>query len=489
MTTDKQQLLRAIPKVDECLAWFADSSANPAIEAAPLVLIKRAIREILEQRRNAILTQTLKGEDELSRPVLRAAISARIQELTRPRFQRLINATGVVVHTNMGRSLLPETAVNNLKMVGARYANLEFDLATGKRGSRYSLVEEILCDLTGAEAAMVVNNNAAAVFISLSVLAKDREVIVSRGQLVEIGGSFRIPDIMARSGARLVEVGATNRTHLRDYENAIRQDTALLLKVHTSNYRLIGFTSEVPVAELTRLGAKYDLPVMEDLGSGCLIDLSRFGLPKEPTVGEVLAGGVDVVTFSGDKLLGGPQAGLILGKKAVIDKIKSDPLNRALRIDKFTLAGLESILRLYYDEERAVREIPTLAMLSAAPTTIKKRAQRLQRRLQTKLAAYAELTLLATESRVGGGSLPEHGLPSYALTIRPLKMTVNALEKSLRSLDTPVIGRIEDEHFLLDLRTVADAEVPILADSIIQGFGNQGTGVRGHESGIRSQGT
>ncbi len=472
MSEIKQKLLRAIPKVDECLIWLADkglASVDASIAAqAPQFLLKKAVRQNLANRRAAILAGELTDPADLCKAVIISGIIKALRRMMAPNFRTVINATGVVVHTNMGRSLLPAEAINNLKKVGAHYANLEFDLATGKRGSRYSLVEEIICDLTGAEAAMVVNNNAAAVFISLSVLAKGREVIVSRGQLVEIGGSFRIPDVMARSGARLVEVGATNRTHLRDYEDAIRQDTALLLKVHTSNYRVIGFTAEVPVAELTSLGSKYDIPVMEDLGSGCLVDLSRFGLPPEPTVKEVLAGGVDVVTFSGDKLLGGPQAGLILGKKAVIAKIKADPLNRVLRIDKFTLAALESVLRLYYDQERAIREIPTLAMLSTTPALIRTRAQRLLRRIKAKVNDYAKLSLLATESRVGGGSLPEYGLPTWALTILPLTMTVNTLEKSLRSLDTPVIGRIEDEHFLLDLRTVADTDIPTLAACLIQ---------------------
>ncbi len=470
MTTDKQQLLRAIPKVDECLAWFAESPADQALEAAPLVLVKRAIREILEQRRNAILTQTLKGKDELSRPVLKTAVSARIQELTRPRFQRLINATGVVVHTNMGRSLLPEAALNNLAAVGGHYSNLEFDLNTGKRGSRYSLVEDILCDLTGAEAALVVNNNAAAVLLCLSVLAQGREVIVSRGQLVEIGGSFRIPDVMTRSGARLMEVGATNRTHLKDYETAIGPDTALLLKVHTSNYRLIGFTSEVSLPDLVKLGARHGLPVMEDLGSGSLMDMGIFGLPAEPTVGEILKGGVDVVTFSGDKLLGGPQAGLILGKKEIIAAIKSDALNRALRIDKFTLAALETVLRLYYDPEQARRQIPTLAMLGTPFAVTKQRAVRLRRRLGKRLTGLCRLSYLDTESRVGGGALPERGLPSRTLALEPTTMTLNKLETALRRLPLPVIGRIEHDKYILDLRTVSDKEIPQLTDSLLLVF-------------------
>jgi L-seryl-tRNA(Ser) seleniumtransferase len=473
----KQKLLRAIPKVDECLGWLTDdilsTDTSAKMDKAPQALIKKAVRQTLNYKRTAILAGKLKDSSRLHKALIIEEIITALKAMLVPNFRTVINATGVVVHTNMGRSLLPKEAVNNLKRIGSHYSNLEFDLTTGKRGSRYSLVEEMLCDLTGAEAALVVNNNAAAVFLCLSVLAKNREVIVSRGQLVEIGGSFRIPDIMARSGARLVEVGATNRTHLKDYEEAICQDTALLLKVHTSNYRVIGFTSEVAVDELTNLGAKYNLPVMEDLGSGCLIDLSRFGLPREPTVKEVLTGGVDVVTFSGDKLLGGPQAGLILGKEAVIDKIKSDPLNRALRIDKFTLAGLESILRLYYDEEKVLKEIPTLAMLSASQETIRKRANHLQQLIKSEIDEYCEILLIETESRVGGGALPEHGLPTCALALSPKKMKINALEKALRSSDSPVIGRIENEHFLLDLRTVNDEEISTLADCLTQVFKNK----------------
>ncbi len=478
----KQKLLRAIPKVDECLDWLTDKSVTTSISSivgkAPQALIKKAVRQTLGNKRTAILAGTLADIARLravrprsyAKEIIIVEIADTLQQMLISNFRVVINATGVVVHTNMGRSLLPEVAVENLKKIGSHYSNLEFDLTTGKRGSRYSLVEEMLCDLTGAEAALVVNNNAAAVFLGLSVLAKNRDVIVSRGQLVEIGGSFRIPDIMARSGARLVEVGATNRTHLRDYENAINEDTALLLKVHTSNYRVIGFTSEVSINELTDLGAKYNLPVMEDLGSGCLVDLSQFGLPKEPTVREVLAGGVDVVTFSGDKLLGGPQAGLILGKEAVIDDIKRDPLNRALRIDKFTLAALESILRLYYDEEKAFNEIPTLAMLSVPLPTINKRAKRLLRNVGTKLTDHCDISIIKTESRVGGGALPEHGLPTYALSLAPIAIKVNNLEEILRSQPTPVIGRIENECLILDLRTVQDTEIPLLADCLIQAF-------------------
>ncbi len=441
---------------------------------APAAQVKSAVREVLAAKREAILAGEPVSLADLGREPLLPLFAERLAARLRPRLRTVINATGVVVHTNLGRSPLPRSAMEGLLQVGTRYSNLEFDLETGKRGSRYSLVEGLLCELTGAEAALVVNNNAAAVLLVLETLAKGREVIVSRGQLVEIGGSFRIPEVMAKSGARLVEVGATNRTHLRDYENAITEETALLLKVHTSNYRIIGFTSEVPLAELVELGARRGLPVMEDLGSGSLVDLSRFGLQKEPTVGEALRAGVDVVTFSGDKLLGGPQAGLILGRRAIIDQIKKNPLNRALRIDKLTLAGLEAVLRLYFDEEEALRTIPTLAMLSAPLPAIERRARRLLRKIGKPLAGRCLASVQATHSLVGGGALPEQALPSSAVALIPRDRSVNQLETELRRGALPVIGRIEGERLLLDLRTVADDELGGLAAAITALFGGEG---------------
>ena len=462
-----QKLLRAIPKVDDVLLWFEGATA-------PAALIKATVREVLAARREEILAGRLADAAALKREQLLPQIEERLAEKLRPKFRTVINATGVVIHTNLGRSLLPAAAMAPLLAVGTHYANLEFDLATGKRGSRYSLVEELLCELTGAEAALVVNNNAAAVLLVLETLAAGREVIVSRGQLVEIGGSFRIPEVMAKSGAKLVEVGATNRTHLRDYESAITEATALLLKVHTSNFRMIGFTSEVALADLTALGAARGIPVMEDLGSGSLIDFSRYGLAKEPTVQETIAAGADVVTLSGDKMLGGPQAGLIVGKRAIIDRVKQNPMNRALRIDKFTLAALEAVLRLYFDEEAAVRTIPTLAMLTMPLAAIERRARRLSRRLGKSLADRGTVALVRTSSRVGGGSLPEMELSSCGLAVTPRKMSVNELERRLRAATVPVIGRIENDCLLLDLRTVADDEIAALAATLIEVFGRSG---------------
>jgi len=458
-------LLQSIPKVDECLKWLQ------RLTDAPIVLIKSAVREILAEQRAAILAGKKVAKKHLLKDAMIPLFIERIDRKQGPNLKTLINATGVVIHTNLGRSVLPREAVEVLGRVGTRYSNLEFNLATGKRGSRYSLVEELLCELTGAEAALVVNNNAAAVLLVLDSLAKGREVIVSRGQLVEIGGSFRIPEVMEKSGAKLVEVGATNRTHPRDYENAITTETAMLLKVHASNFRVIGFTSEVPLEDLVALAGRHGLMVLEDLGSGSLIDLSKYGVGREPTVREVIKAGVDVVTFSGDKLLGGPQAGLVLGKKSIVERIKKNPLNRALRIDKFTLAALEVVLRMYFDEERALQKIPTLNMLTVDPRVIEKRARRLVRRIKQQLTNHCRITVKATESRVGGGALPEEPLTSWSVVIKPYDISVNHLEEDLRTGVVPVVGRIEEDLYLLDMRTVADDEIILLARMLQQVFG------------------
>ncbi|MFO7607040.1 MAG: L-seryl-tRNA(Sec) selenium transferase [Desulfurivibrionaceae bacterium] len=460
-----RELLQSIPKVDEFLGRLEERGYDIGQQ------VKLSVREVLERCREEILAGHLTDPEDLAFENLADRVEERLHRRMAPNFRGLINGTGVVIHTNLGRSVLPDEAMAMIARVGGGYSNLEFDLETGRRGSRYSLVEDLLCELTGAEAGLVVNNNAAAVLLCLDTLAKGREVVVSRGQLVEIGGSFRIPDVMARSGARLVEVGATNRTHLRDYEGAIGEETALLLKVHTSNYRMIGFTSEVPLAEMVELARRHGLPVMEDLGSGCLLDLSRFGLIKEPTVGEVIESGVDVVTFSGDKLLGGPQAGIILGRREIIDKIKANPMTRALRIDKFTLAGLEAVLRLYYDEETALARIPTLAMLSMSKDAIAGKARRLVRRLKKDLSGECSVSIVDTGSRVGGGAMPEQDLPSKAVALRPGAISVNELEERLRASEVPVIGRIEHDLFLLDMRTVADKEILPLAGIILKAFG------------------
>jgi len=452
-----------IPNVNECITALIDSDS---LDDIPLRRLKHCIRLYLEETRQQLLARQSPPAPLADRPAFFRSLTRFVRHYHRPRFTRVINGTGVIVHTNLGRSLLPPLAIDCLSVAAGHYSNLEFNLTTGNRGSRYDHVDQLLCELTGAEAALVVNNNAAAVLIALETVAQGKEVIVSRGQLVEIGGSFRIPEIMARSGARLVEVGATNRTHLHDYQEAITDETALLLRVHCSNYRIIGFTSEVPDSDLVGLGRAHDIAVMEDLGSGCLIDLSTFGLAKEPTVQEVVASGMDIVTFSGDKLLGGPQAGIIVGKKRYIDQIKKNPLNRALRIDKFTLAALESVLRLYLDDRQAVEAIPTLQMIAAPTETIRQRALQLLNTCQRGLGDCCAFALVPVSSQVGGGAMPAQNLPSWAVAMQPQGIKTSRFEQLLRQAPVPVISRVEGNRLLLDLRTIADDEIDLLSTSL-----------------------
>jgi L-seryl-tRNA(Ser) seleniumtransferase len=459
----REQFLRKIPSVDEILSR---PEIAELLMTYPRVVVVEAIRTELGRLRTEILNQeelpnledTLFSFERLY-PLFQKEIELQIQ----PRLRRVINATGVVIHTNLGRSPLHPSAIQHLLDVARNYSNLEYNLDQGERGSRYTHVEEILCRLSGAESAMVVNNNAGAVLLALNALAEGREVIVSRGELVEIGGAFRIPDVMKRSGALLREVGTTNRTYVNDYQKAIGPQTALLLKVHTSNFRVMGFTSDASLDELVQLGRKHHLPVMNDLGSGCLVDLSQYGLEKEPTVQEATKTDVDVITFSGDKLLGGPQAGIILGKKDFLDQIKINPMTRALRIDKLTLAALESTLLLYFDEKRAMEEIPTLRMLKCDLGVLKKRGRRLVRRLPEAIKKKTKLALKEETSQVGGGALPLQELPTIVLSLKPIDFSVNRLEENLRKVDPPIISRISKEELILDMRTVFDEEIPILA--------------------------
>nr|HID59600.1 L-seryl-tRNA(Sec) selenium transferase [Desulfobacterales bacterium] len=464
MGEKKHAILQKLPGVDRLLNLL---ERRPGMEEIPRSVLVRSVRNVLEGVRREILERDgnvksdLCSEERLLSMAEKAAYKAMSHNL-----RRVINATGVIVHTNLGRSLLPPSVAKHLVEVSSRYSNLEFDLEKGTRGSRYSCVENLLCELTGVESALVVNNNAAAVLLVLDTLAKGKEVIVSRGELIEIGGSFRIPDVMAWSGAHLVEVGTTNRTHIRDYEQAISDQTALLMKVHTSNYSLVGFTAEVPLRKLVDLGAKYDIPVINDLGSGNLIDLSEYGLQKEPTVKETVSAGAHVITFSGDKMLGGPQAGIILGKKNLIDQIKKNPLNRALRIDKMTLAALEGVLRIYREEDRAVSQIPTLQMLTLPLRTINARALRLRNRLKKLGESRLKILRINASSRVGGGALPLQDLPSRCIGIKVDGISVNAVETFMRMFKPPIIGRIEDDTFIMDLRTIQEEEIPIIAAAV-----------------------
>jgi len=459
MADDRAALLRKIPKVDDLLE---EERVKGLLRLFPRRVVLEAIRRALDRLREGIQGGTLTAVERAS---LLDRVAAEVKGLGSPKLRRVINATGVVLHTNLGRAPLSEAALQRLKDVGGRYSNLEYDLSKGRRGLRYVHVEDLLCRLSGAEAAMVVNNNAGAVLLVLNTLAEGREVVVSRGELVEIGGAFRIPDVMAKSGAILREVGTTNRTHPRDYEGAINDRTALLLKVHTSNYRIVGFTSEVPLEGLVEIGRRYRLPVMEDLGSGLLLDLSRYGLKGEPTVQGALARGADVVTFSGDKLLGGPQAGIILGKREIVEEVRKNPLTRALRIDKLTLAALEATLFAYLDEEVALEEVPALRMLTTPLEVLKKRARRLQRLIR-KASLRVDAELVREASQVGGGAFPFQDLPTWAVAVRPLDISLEAFEEGLRLGDPPVVVRISGDRVLFDARTIADDELPLVAEAV-----------------------
>ena len=457
ISPDQQALLRQLPGVDYLMELAAKEASFKSI---PQTVVANSIRSVINAKRQAILNgDPAINESSLSDSRMIDAVKQAVNNAMTPNLRSTINATGVVVHTNLGRSLLAAEVVENLVTIASRYSNLEYDLLIGKRGSRYSSVEDLICEISGAEAAMVVNNNAGAVLLCLETIARGKEVIVSRGELVEIGGSFRIPDVMAKSGGILKEVGTTNRTHLRDYENAIGPNTGLLLKVHTSNYSVVGFTAEVALRDLVDLGAAHQLPVMEDLGSGTFIDFSKYGLLKEPTVQESVTAGTDVITFSGDKLLGGPQAGIIIGKKALIDPIKKNPITRALRIDKLTLAALESTLRLYRDEEKASRIIPTLRMIMLPLEEIQKRAHRLVDGLKKISDSRMHIRLLERSSKIGGGALPLMELPSLCVAVQIKGISPNALEKMMRYNDPPIIARIEDDWYVMDPRTLQADEL------------------------------
>jgi len=460
----QQDLLRQLPGVDYLLS---EALKNPECRLIPKQVLLRAIRELLEIRRHTILNGSKNLEtNDLSTETLLQQAFERTAILQTFNLKRVINATGVVVHTNLGRSCLAPEAIEHVAATAARYSNLEFDLKLGRRGSRYSAVEDILCELSGAEAATVVNNNAGAVLLCLDTLARNKEVIISRGELVEIGGSFRIPDVMAKSGGLLKEVGTTNRTHLRDYENAITSNTSMLLKVHTSNFHVIGFTAAVPLPDLVALGNRFNLTVMEDLGSGNLIDLAAYGLTAEPTVQAAVSTGAHVVTFSGDKLLGGPQAGLIVGRKTIINQIKANPLTRALRIDKLTLAALEATLHLYRDPATAIDRIPTIRKLLMPKPEIEHRANQLKQRLEQLDFPQLSVHLCDLSSKAGGGSLPLLELPSCCVGITIAAVSPNAIEKRLRQNNPPIIGRIENDMFLLDPRTVLEDELDIIVSAI-----------------------
>ena len=464
MEDTKNVMFRQIPSVDELLVT---SGIKSMLSTIPRALVLRAIRQVLDELREEIRKATVGDEmPDVGLSTVVDQITRRVSILSQPSLRQVINATGVIVHTNLGRSPVPKRVVTAFNSLAGCYSNLEYDLNTGKRGSRYVHVQDILRELTGAEDALVVNNNAAAVLIALDTMAKGREVVISRGQLVEIGGSFRMPDVMRKSGAKMFEVGTTNKTTIRDYEAAIVSDTALFLKVHMSNFQIVGFAQEVSLEELVGLGRKYSIPVMEDLGSGCLIDLSRYGLKKEPTVQDSVENGADIITFSGDKMLGGPQCGIILGKKDIISKIKANQLNRALRVDKLTLIALQETLSIYRDEEKAIRQIPTLRMICQSYPSVCRKAERLRGLIGKIDTSNFVISLSDGFSQVGGGALPLEEIKSRLLCLSPRRLSASHIVEFLRSYDPPVVVRLEKNNVLLDLRTIQEKEVKIVAAAI-----------------------
>ena len=447
---DKNLLYRSIPKVDVLLE-------NEAIIAGIEYYGRDIVMDAIHIETEALRTYigSCESEEKAKGQIanLVEQILVRAEKMLAPNMKKIVNATGTILHTNLGRAPISKKHMEHIAEIATGYSNLEYDLEAGKRGERYAHFEELLCKITGAEAAMAVNNNAAAVMLILSSLGKGGEVVVSRGELVEIGGKFRIPDVMEQSGATLVEIGTTNKTHYADYENAITENTAALLKVHTSNYRIVGFTETVGIDKLVELSEKHEIPIIEDLGSGVLLDLSKYGITYEPTVQDSIKAGADVVSFSGDKLLGGPQAGIIVGKKKYIDKMKKNQLTRALRIDKFTAATLEVVLKEYLSEARAIANIPVLQMITKSKDELLKEARKLKRYL-TALKLDAELAIETCESQIGGGSLPLERLASYAVTVKPNKITTAELENRMRFLSVPIIPRVQDDKVYLDVRTL-----------------------------------
>lgn len=457
MTKERQKLLAQLPSVDFLLKQLPVEGSH--------ALGKEKIHTVLEEVRQKVLAgeiAQLPSEAEIIQ-----AVEALLKESPYS-LKRVINGTGTVLHTNLGRASLSSQAQKHMEEIALHYSNLEFNLETGQRGSRYSHLVEVVQKLTGAEDVLVVNNNAAAVLLALHTFASQKEVLVSRGELVEIGGAFRIPEVITASGGKLIDVGTTNRTYVADYRNAITEETGALLKVHTSNYRVIGFTEETPIEELAALAQEKNLPLINDLGSGLLLDMRQFGLPYEPTIQEALAQGSDIVTFSGDKLLGGPQAGIIVGKKKYIAAMKKNQMLRALRIDKLTLAAIEATLTLYLDPQKAIKEVPMLQMLAQTGTACQKKAEALAALLKN-ISPQLTVTVLADQSKVGGGSYPEYLLPTYVVNLTST-FGAAALQEKLRGATIPIISRIKNEGNYLDLRTIDESEFSLIEASLREIF-------------------
>jgi len=467
MDEQRKALLKSLPKIDEVILLL---EKKDIYALAPRAIVKEASQNFVHKLREEIIASSkLKNlEAMIDANAVAQSVEVFIKSLYHYRLRRVINATGVILHTNLGRAPLCPEALQRILEVGRGYSNLEFDLTRGVRGNRYDQVREIICALTGAADALIVNNNAAAVLLVLNTLAEGKEAIVSRGELIEIGGEFRIPDIMQKSAAIMREVGTTNRTRLNDYEKAITAATGLIVKVHTSNYRIIGFTEEADSVSLAALGKKHGIPVLNDLGSGCLIDLDKYGLQHEPTVQEILAAGIDVVTFSGDKLLGGPQAGIIVGKKEVLEQIKKNPLNRAFRIDKFTLAALEATMIHYLKPAEVAARLRPLQALTEPVSAVKKRASRLISKLRRAKLDALELSLKESFSSAGGGSLPTEKIPTVLVAVKNQKMSASRLEAALRKVEVPVIVRVDEDEIMIDMRTVTEDEFTFIIEGLRQ---------------------
>ncbi|MFA5033401.1 MAG: L-seryl-tRNA(Sec) selenium transferase [bacterium] len=449
-----KNLLREIPGIDKMVK-------NACFKKYPDKLVIQTLRSTTNKIREDIINHNMKTDIDIEKVIIKETL-VELEKVKSNNLRKVINATGVILNTNLGRAPVQVSVLKNLIETGGGYSNLEFDIETGERGDRHSSIEKLLKDITGAEDAIIVNNNAAAVLLILDTFAKHKEVIVSRGELIEIGGSFRLPDILKKSDCKLVEVGTTNRTYIEDFENKITKKTALLFKAHTSNYKILGFAHNPSLKELVTLGNKNNVIVVEDVGSGLFVDFTKFDLPYEPTVQEIINTGVDIVSFSGDKLLGGSQCGVIVGKKIYVEKLKKNPLFRALRVGKLTLSCLESILRTYLYDEDPVSKIPILSMIKEPVSSLKLRAKKLHNGLLKTLDKKYQLKIENSESEIGGGAYPGVKIPSIAITITSTKESPNAISKNLRRCEPSVISRITDNKVWLDLRTIFEEDINLI---------------------------
>lgn len=471
----EKEALRAIPPINEILGENIIIDLVSRHGRAVVLDYTRGVVELMKKaiRQDAsfCVKQDIQSEEDIKDYINRNLVKM-MKSYEMRGLKKVINATGIILHTNLGRAPLPKKAIESMVEVSNGYSNLEYDLQKGKRGSRHSHLETMISKITGAEDGIIVNNNAAAVFLCLNTFANQKEVVISRGQQVEIGGSFRIPDIIARSGAKMVEVGTTNKTYLSDYDNVISEETAVLLKVHTSNYKVVGFTHDVPLKEMVKLGNGNELITIEDLGSGCLMDLSTFGIPYEPMVQDSVKDGADLVTFSGDKLLGGPQAGIIVGKKKWINQLKKNPLFRMLRCDKVTIAGLRAVFELYLDSEQAIYNIPTISMISLNEDELQLRAIKLQECILYELHNCCKTKIIDEWDEIGGGSLPGIKLKSRVVVLTPSKISIDDLQSKLRKAKIPVICRINQGKLYFHVRTIQEEEIELIVESLKEVLGD-----------------